>query len=133
LWTASQAELRKPNHQQQNNDTCARWQITSSPQAANEKVWGKRSVELEWKSGTPFMITTIYTLSAGIRASKGASKKLQMIRYGWCGDREAEGRDDRGKGELTTAFGMERKRHSMWDGKPRGLALQGEEGLSGHL
>jgi hypothetical protein len=59
----------------------------SAPQAANEKEWGKRSVEVEWKSGTPFMITTIYTPSAGIRASKGASKKLQMIGYGSCGDR----------------------------------------------
>jgi hypothetical protein len=81
----------------------------SAPQAANEKVWGERSVEVEWKSGTPFMIATIYAPSARIRASKGASKKLQMIGYGWYGDR------GRQKGEMTTVKG----RHSKWDGKPQ--------------
>ena len=66
-------------------------------------------MEVEWKSGTPFMIATIYAPSARIRASNGASKKLQMIGYGWYGDR------GRQKGEMTTVKG----RHSKWDGKPQ--------------
>ena len=67
--------------------------------------------------------------------SKQGSKQEAINDRVWLvwGQRETEGKDDCGKGEPTTAFGMERKRHSMWDGKPRGLALQGEEGSSGHV
>jgi hypothetical protein len=47
---------------------------------------GERSVEVEWKSGMPFMIATIYAPRARIKASKGASEKLQMTGYDWFGD-----------------------------------------------
>jgi len=82
---------------------------------ANEKVWGESSVEVEWKSGTPFMTTMIYTSRAGIRASKGASKKLQMTGYGWYG-KEGGRRERRLRGRRTYGCFWNGEEETLWVG-----------------
>ena len=78
----------------------------------------------EWEV---FMMATIYAPRCRNKSKQVSKQEPQITRYDWCGGRERlKGEDDCGEGESTTALGME-KRHSKWDGKPQGLALQGEK------